>query len=74
MPEIAESVVSKEDEDDAEFGIEMHYVPKTVSQSQRIEQFDKTQSTPSPEKVVGPKPEKVNHPQKLDLIMTVETE
>lgn len=36
MPEIAESVASKEDDNDDEFNLDMQYVPKTVSQSQRI--------------------------------------
>ena len=84
MPEIAESMASKEDEEDYDdeggnddFNLDMQYVPGKVSQSQKVEQITKNQSTPSPEKTlnVGPRPDKVDeHPQKQPLTMTVETE
>ena len=37
MPEIAESMASKEDEDEDDFNTDMQYVPHKVSQSQKIE-------------------------------------
>ena len=76
MPEIAESMASKEEEDDNDFNMDMQYVPHKVSQSQKIKQIEKNQSTPSPEKqMAGPRAEKVDeHPQKHPQTMTVETD
>lgn len=48
MPEIAESMASKEDEEDYDdeggnddFNLDMQYVPGKVSQSQKVEQITK---------------------------------
>lgn len=73
MPEIAESMASKEDEDDFNLKHAVYQVPHVISQSQKIQQFNKEQSTPSPEKL-GPKPERAEHPQKQQLNQTLESE